>query len=172
MEFSKEVLAELDWIISRYPQKEAALLPALRLVEREFGEVSEDGMIYVAKLLNIPPAKVYGVFTFYTHYRRPGLGKHHIQVCSTLPCALRNSDALFDHLCQTLQIKNGETTSDGKFSLQKVECLAACDHAPYIQINDEDYPDMTPEKMDTLLSSLGSEEHHKTNQKKKKKKES
>ncbi|MEK7484419.1 MAG: NADH-quinone oxidoreductase subunit NuoE [Planctomycetota bacterium] len=164
MEFSKEVLEELDWIISRYPQKEAALLPALRLLEREFGEVSEDGMKYVAQLLGIPPAKVYGVFTFYTHYRRPGQGKYHIQVCSTLPCALRNSEALFDSISEKLGIDNGETSSDGKFSLQKVECLAACDHAPFLQINEDDYADVTPEKMDKILSSL-TEDHKKKKKK-------
>lgn len=158
MEFSKEVLAELDWTISRYPQKEAALLPALRLAEREFGVVDEEGMKYVAKLLDIPPAKVYGVFTFYTHYRRPEQGKYHIQVCSTLPCALKNSEDLCDHISKHLGIKPGETTSDGKFSLQKVECLAACDQAPYVQINDEDHADVSKEKIEKILSSLASEE--------------
>ncbi|MBI4231806.1 NADH-quinone oxidoreductase subunit NuoE [Candidatus Peregrinibacteria bacterium] len=154
MEFSKETLKELDWIISRYPKKEAALLPALRLLEREFGEVSEDGMKYVAGLLDVSPAKVYGVITFYTHYRRTGMGKYVIQVCSTLPCALKKSECLYDYISEKLGVKNGETTADKMFTLKKVECLAACDKAPFLQINDDDYENMTKDKIDELLDTL------------------
>jgi NADH-quinone oxidoreductase E subunit len=154
MKFSEKALKEFEWIVSRYPQKEAALLPALRLLEREYGSISEEGMKYIAQLLGIPPAKVFGVITFYTHYHRDHEGKYIVQVCSTLPCALKNSEALFDHLSEKLGVGNNETTADRLFTLKKVECLAACDHAPYMQINDEDYAEVTEEKIDKILDSL------------------
>ncbi len=154
MKFNDTVLKELETITSRYPKKEAALLPALYLLEREFGTISNEGMEYVASLLDISPAKVFGVFTFYTYYRRPGTGKYLIQLCSTLPCALRKSEFLFDHISKKLGIKNGETTPDKMFTLKKVECLGACDRAPFLQINEDDFEHMTPEKVNFLLDEL------------------
>ena len=95
-QFNEATRAELERIASRYPKRDAALLPALRLLEREFGCVDNPGMRHVAELLDVSPAKVFGVFTFYTHYRRPTEGRYTLQVCATLPCALRGSEALFD----------------------------------------------------------------------------
>ena len=141
MEFSKAVLTELESICSRYPKREAALLPVLRLLEREFGSISDEGMKYVAKLVGVPPAKVFGVVTFYTHYKREGEGKYHLQVCGTLPCALRGGVDLYRHLAKSLGIRAGQTTPDGVFTLKKVECLANCDKSPCLQVN-EDYLDL------------------------------
>jgi len=140
MEFTKAALAELESVCSRYPKREAALLPALRLLEREFGSISEEGMALVAKLIGVSPAKVFGVVTFYTHYKRAGEGKYQLQVCGTLPCALRSGIDLYRHLSRSLGIRAGETTPDGLFTLKKVECLANCDKAPCLQVN-EDYFD-------------------------------
>jgi len=154
MEFSKAVLEELESICSRYPKREAALLPALRLLEREFGSISDEGIAYVAKLVGVAPAKVYGVVTFYTHYRREGEGKHQVQVCATLPCALRGGIDLYRRLSRRLGIRAGETTPDGLITLKKVECLADCDKAPCLQVN-EDYLDhVTPEAADNLVDAL------------------
>lgn len=150
--FKPETLKELERIIARYPQKRAALLPALRLLERDFGSVSEEGMLYVAKLIGVPPAHVLGVVTFYTHYRRPTDGKMIFQVCSTLPCALRGSEKTYDALCAKLGIRHGQTTPDGKVSIKKVECLADCDRAPVVQCNDDYCEDVTPEKLDALIA--------------------
>ncbi|MEQ1500839.1 MAG: NADH-quinone oxidoreductase subunit NuoF [Myxococcota bacterium] len=155
-EFKPEVKAELERLCERYPKRDAALLPALRLLEREFGCVDEPGMRHVAALLGVSPAKVFGVFTFYTHYRRSTDGKYVLQVCSTLPCALRGSEAIFDHLSKQLGIGKDETTADGLFTLKKVECLANCDQAPCLQIN-EDFADrVSPEDCDRMIADMRS----------------
>ncbi len=146
--------AKFQKLLKHYPNKQAALLPALRLFEEFFRYNDEDSCAYLAKLLEVSPAKVYGVFSFYTHYNRKEHGKHRIMVCMTLPCALRDSKGIVEHLKKKLEIDVGECTLDGKFSLEKVECLAACDRAPMLQINENYYYDLTPEKIDAILASL------------------
>jgi NADH-quinone oxidoreductase subunit F len=154
MEFSKAVLDELEGICSRYPKREAALLPALRLLEREFGSISDEGMKYVAKLVGVPPAKVFGVVTFYTHYKRAGEGKYQIQVCATLPCALRGGLDLYRHLSKSLAIRAGQTTPEGLFTLKKVECLADCDKAPCLQVNEDYFDRVTVEDAVRMVSEM------------------
>ncbi len=158
LRFSKKALERYQWLLTRYPRKEAALLPILRLAEEEFGSLGAEELRCVAELMGLSPAKVYGVFTFYTHYRRKGTGKHHLQVCSTLSCALRGCRELVQHLSEQLGIGVGETTDDGLFTLSKVECLASCDTAPVIQVNDEYFENLTLEKVDALLDRLRHEE--------------
>lgn len=157
MQLSEQGMARYRWLLGRYPKKEAALLPALRLAEEEFGELGFPQLRYVAELMGLPPARVLGVFTFYTQYRRAGTGKYHFQVCSTLSCALRGSDALCDHLCERLDIGVGETTPDGLFTVTKVECLASCDTAPVIQVNDDYHENLSAEAVDRLIARLRAE---------------
>jgi NADH-quinone oxidoreductase subunit F len=153
-EFNEATLAELERICTRYPQREAALLPALRLAEREFGCIDNDAMRCVGELIGVSPAKVFGVVTFYTHYRIQTDGEYILQVCSTLPCALNGSEAIFDHLSDKLQLRKNETSADGKFTLKKVECLANCDRGPCLQIN-EHYVDLvTPSQCDEIITQL------------------
>ena len=154
MSFGPEEQRAFEALLSRYPTRQAALLPTLRLVERAFGAVSEEGIRYAAGLLDLPPAQVMGVATFYTHYRRPGDGRHVIHVCCTLPCALRGASWLLDAIVRKLGIGVGQTTPDGRFTLRKAECLAACDIAPAIAVNDELYGPLTPETMGDLLDRL------------------
>ena len=154
MEFSKAVLGELESICSRYPKREAALLPALRLLEREFGSISDEGMRYVAKLIGVPPAKVFGVVTFYTHYKRAGEGKYQLQVCATLPCALRGGLDLYHHLSKSLSLRAGQTTPEGLFTLKKVECLANCDKAPCLQVNEDYFDGVTAADADRMVSQM------------------
>ena len=154
-QFSPKVKKEFEGIVARYPVREAAMLPTLRLIEREFGHIDAEGMRYCAELLNVPPARVYGVVTFYTHFRRETDGVHVIQVCSTLPCALRGSEALCQRLSERLDIEVGETTPDGKYTLKKVECLALCDQAPVIQVNDRDWLKVDLPHSEQLLKELG-----------------
>lgn len=153
-EFSPEALKRVEWLYSRYPVREAALLPILRLAEEEFGVIDRGAVTCVARTLGISPGYVYGVLTFYTHYRREGDGKHVLQVCSTLSCALRGCREIVRHLEQRLGIKTGETTPDGRFSLKKVECLGSCDTAPVVQINDDYHENLTVEKLDAILEGL------------------
>jgi len=153
-EFSPEVVEEFEQICTRYPDREAALLPALRLAEREFGCIDAAAMREVAKHVGVSPAKVWGVFTFYTHYRRPNDGEFVFQVCSTLPCALCNSESIYDHLSNKLGIGLNETTPDGKFTLKKVECLANCDQAPTVQVNEHYVDRVSPEDCDQMIEEM------------------
>ncbi len=152
--FSASAEQELQKLMSRYPNKRAALLPAMRLLEKEFGSVDWGGMLLVAEKLELAPSFVWGVLSFYSHYRRPTDGKYVIEVCRTLPCALRGADAFAEHCSKKLGIKAGETTKDGKFTLKDAECQAACDHAPALQVNALYHLDMNPEKFDKLIESL------------------
>jgi NADH-quinone oxidoreductase subunit F len=146
-EFSPSVREELERICARYPRRDAALLPALRLLEREFGCVDEPGMIHVAGLLGIAPARVFGVFTFYTHYRRPTDAKHVLQVCSTVPCALRGSGKIHDALEKLVE-------GDPLFTLKKVECLANCDQAPCLQVNEDYIDSVTQETLTEMVAEM------------------
>ena len=154
VEFSTKTKQELDRIFARYMTKQAALLPVLYLAQREFGYVSPEAMEYVAGLVDLTPARVYEVATFYTMYNKQPVGKYFIQVCTNISCALRGGTELFAYLSKKLGIGEGQTTKDGRFTLMKVECLGACGNAPMIQINDEYYEDLTPAKVDDILKSL------------------
>jgi NADH dehydrogenase (ubiquinone) flavoprotein 2 len=149
------VRQELDDIITRYPTKMAALLPALWLVQRERGWVSEQAMAEVARALDLTPAYVKGVVTFYTMYHQHPVGKYFIQVCTTSPCAVCGAEdvvkSLLEHTgCGEL----GTTSADGKFTVIEVECLGACGFATPIMINDEFLESVTPEKVPGTLAEL------------------
>ncbi len=156
VEFTPENKKKFEEILSRYPRREAALLPALWLAQYQFGHLSEDVMAYVAALLNIPPAKVLGVATFYTMYNKKPVGKYHLQVCRTLSCALAGAANITDHLKKKLGIDIGDTTADGRFTLSEVECLASCGTGPTVQINETYHEKLTPEKLDRILEDLPS----------------
>ena len=145
---------KIDELLTLFPMKGSALLPALYLVQEENGHVSDESMEYVASKIGVSPAFVAGVVSFYTMFHRRPVGRHHIQVCRTLPCALSGSDTLMSHLKTRLGIKDGETRADGKFSLVSVECLGACDRAPFIQINDREHGPVDRAKMDEILKGL------------------
>lgn len=154
VKFSDEALKEYQAILQKYPDRRAALLPALHLAQREFGWISRDVMRYLSELMDIPVTQVLDTATFYTMFKTKPSGKYHIQLCSTLSCALRGSRQIYEHLTEKLGIEDGQVTSDGKFSIQKVECLGACGTAPVVQINDDYYEGVTPESLDKILESL------------------
>ena len=153
-EFSPEARKRIDWLYTRYALKEAALLPVLRVAEEEFGAIDGPAILCVAKEMGLSPGHVLGVFTFYTHYRRAGDGKYVLQVCSTISCALRGARDIVHHIEGRCRIGPGQTTPDGRFTLKKVECLASCDTAPVVQINDDYHEGLTTEKLDAILDSL------------------
>jgi NADH-quinone oxidoreductase subunit E len=153
-EFSEAARKRIAWLSTRYPSQEALLLPVLRIAEEEFGNIDAGAVECVARELNLAPGHVYGVLTFYTHFRREGDGKFVIQVCSTISCALRGCREIARHLEERLGIQPGGTTPDGRFTLKKVECLGGCDKAPVLQINDEYHENLTPERIDAILDAL------------------
>lgn len=144
----------IDELLARFPSRRSALLPALHLIQEEKGYVSEESMEYAAAKIGVTPAFVAGVVSFYTMFHRAPVGRHHIQVCRTLPCALRGARRVMRHLEERLGIESGGTTSDGRFSLAAVECLGACDTAPMLQINDREFGHLDPRRVDEILDGL------------------
>jgi len=154
LEFSDKTRKKIDKIIARYPQKEAALLPVLHVIQREFGQISEEEEILAASLLGISQVKVREVVSFYTMFNRKAVGKYHIQICSNLTCTLMGADNVLNFIEEKLGIKPGETTSDKKFSLSTVECLGACEQAPSMMINFDYYGYLDKEKINKIIDNL------------------
>jgi NADH-quinone oxidoreductase E subunit len=154
LEFSPETLKKFAATVARYPKKEAAMLPVLYLAQQEFGHLGPEAIEYVAKLMEQAPVRVHGVVSFYTMYNMKPIGRHHIQVCRTLPCALRGAESVTSFLKNKLGIDCGQTTPDGRFTLSEVECLASCGTAPMMQVNDDYYENLTEEKIDAILNGL------------------
>ncbi len=130
------------------------MLPVLYLAQEEFGYLSPEAIDYIAKVMELPSARVYGVVTFYTMLNMKPIGRHHIQVCRTLSCALMGSEKITALLKAKLCIHVGETTPDGKFTLSEVECLASCGTGPMMQINNDYYENLSEEKVEEILKSL------------------
>lgn len=154
IQFTSENQKKFDEFLTHYPTKQATLLPVLWLVQDQEGYISEEAMEYVAGLLDVSPAHVYGVVTFYTMYHQKPVGKYHLQVCRTLSCALAGSENITSHLKKKLKINEGEVTSNGKFSLCEVECLASCGTGPAMMVNEKYYENLTAEKVDKILGEL------------------
>jgi len=148
---SAESLKRVEELVRRYPKKEAALLPVLHIVQREKGYISPDAERWVAAKLGVPPLQVREVLSFYTLLRRKPAGKYVIQVCRNISCFLAGSEDIVKYLEARLGIRAGETTADRKYTLETVECLGNCDHAPCLMINDDDYGPVTREAVDGIL---------------------
>ena len=156
--FSPEVLAEYQRILADYPERRAALMPTLWLAQREFGWLSVDVQTYVAALMELPLAWVTSAVTFYTMYWTRPPGRHHLQVCRNLPCVLRGSRGICRAITERLGIRNGERTADGRFSFEEVECLASCDTAPVMQIDNAGYHEnLTVDQAMALIDELARE---------------
>jgi NADH-quinone oxidoreductase subunit E len=154
---SEAVRHKISQWMTRYPaeQKRSAVLAALQFAQEENnGWLTEPLMDAVADFLDMPNIAVYEVATFYTLYNLEPVGKHTISVCTNISCMLCGCNKIVDHLKQRLKIDFNETTSDGKFTLREVECLAACAGAPMFQIGKKYYENLTPEKVDTILDEL------------------
>ena len=145
---------EIDEILTRYPVKRSALLPLLYLAQAEEGYVSEPAMTEIARILGLTAPQVYETVTFYTMLQLRPIGKFHLQVCRSFMCALVGSDQLIGWLHERLGIRPGETTPDGLFTLNTVECLASCGTGPMMQVNDDYYERLTEEKVDRILADL------------------
>ena len=155
--FSAEIKKELEKIIQKYPEgkQKSALLPILHLVQKESnGYLPVPVMDYVADLLKIKPIEVYEVASFYTMYNLKPVGKVVLEFCRTSPCCLNGAENIIEYTEKKLGIKNGETTSDGMFTIKCTECLGACGYAPMMQVGDYYYEHLTEEKVDSLLDEF------------------
>ena len=146
--------AEFERLLTRYPDKEAVILPALYLAQREFGHVSDEAIVFIAGLLGLSPARIEGVATFYTMYNRKPVGKYHVQICRNISCSLLGAEHLIEHVAGKLGVKPGGTTPDGKFTLSQVECLGSCGTAPVMQVNDDYFENLTEASIDAILDKL------------------
>ncbi|MFQ5888757.1 MAG: NADH-quinone oxidoreductase subunit NuoE [Gemmatimonadota bacterium] len=141
--------------LSRYPEKRAALLPLLNYAQERNGWVSPEAMVEIADALDLTPAHVHSVATFYTMYNRHPLGKHVIQVCTNISCHLNRADDVLRSFLEETGTRPGEVSEDGRFTVLEVECLGACGFATVVQINDEYYENVTPESVREILDGLG-----------------
>jgi len=148
---------EIEAILARYPTRQAALLPLLWLVAGADPQISREAVEEVARVLGLTTAFVDGVITFYTMYNLDPVGRHELQFCTSISCHLNGAEELLARCEQKLGIHAGETTPDGKFTITEVECIAGCDRAPSMQVNDRYYEPMTAEKLDDLLATLAKE---------------
>ncbi len=155
--FTKETEAKAKMVMARYPDrwKASAVMPLLDLAQRQNGGwLTQAAMDYVAERLSMPPIRVYEVATFYTMYNLKPIGRHHVEVCTNLPCWLRGSDEIVGACKKFLGIEVGETTEDGMFTLSQAECLGACVNAPMMQIGDDYYEDLDAESTMAVLTEL------------------
>ena len=148
--------ARAEAIVTKYPagRQASAVLPLLDLAQRQHGWLPRAAMDHVAELLGMAPIRVYEVATFYSMFNLQPVGKFHIQVCRTTPCWLRGSDDLTRACARKLDIGLHGRTPDGQFSLVEVECLGACVNAPMVQINDDFYEDLDPDRLEAILDAL------------------
>ncbi len=150
--FAGKVREELETILSRYPTKQAALLPALWVVQRERGWISDRNMAEVAEVLGITPAYVKGVVTFYTMYHQHPVGRNFVQVCTTSPCNICGAEGVVKaFLDQTGAKDPGATSPDGKWTIIEVECLGACGFPTPVLVNDDFLENVTPDKVADLV---------------------
>jgi NADH-quinone oxidoreductase subunit E len=146
----QQILAYLP----RYPSKQAVTLPALHLVHDALRCVPREAIKEIADLLDLAPAQVHDTMTFYEFFREENaqLGKTRLWVCRSLACALRGGDELLGHVCKKLNVPPGGTSADGKITVEFAECLGACEGAPAVMVNDEQVHNVTPERIDELIT--------------------
>jgi len=152
---SEKAKTEIRTLMSKYPDKRSAIMPALHLAQREVGWLPDEAVQDVADLLELTTTEVNSVATFYTMYAREEPGKHTVFFCTDLPCALRGADEMLEHIEHKLGCRAGQTSPDGKVTLRDAECLGGCDHAPVMLIDGvEHQQDLTNEKIDEILERL------------------
>lgn len=150
--FVGEGKAELDAVLAKYPTKQAALLPALWIVQRKHGWISPEGMGEVAEVLGLTPAYVKGVVTFYTMYHLHPVGKNFVQVCTTTPCNINGGEKVAEAFLKATGAKRlGETSPDGNWTIVEVECLGACGFATPCLVNDDFIESVTPESVSSVV---------------------
>jgi len=152
--WSEKAKAEVAEALARYPVPRSAVLPVLWIAQREWGWLPTAALRLVADSVGLPESEVFGIATFYTMFNMKPVGRHHLQVCMTLSCSLMGADRLFKHLENKLGVGHGETTADGRFTLRRVECLAACGGGPCLQVGFDYHENLDERKVDALLEKL------------------
>ncbi len=154
-EWPEALRPAVEEALSRYPNRRSAVMPLMWIAQRQWGWLSPETLRLVARTTELPETEVFGVATFYTMFNLKPVGKYHLQVCMTLSCSLMGADRVFQHLKRRLGIDHGETTPDGRFTLRRVECLAACGGGPCLQVNEEKlHENLDEAAVDRLLESL------------------
>jgi NADH-quinone oxidoreductase subunit E len=152
--FTAENASVADEIIARYPIKKSALIPLLHLAQEQDGYVSDDAMEHIAELVDVTPAEVLGTASFYEMFKREPVGDYVVNVCTNISCLLLGGEELLHHLEHRLGVKAGSTTPDRKFTLEDVECIAACTEAPCLQVNYRYFHRITHDEVDVLIDDL------------------
>ena len=154
--FSPELAARFDKLVTLYPRRRSALIPMLLYAQDEIGYVSDAAIAEIGQRLDITVLDVRNVLTYYSMLRTKPIGKYNVQVCTNISCMLRGGQELFQHCKNRLGIGHKQTTPDGMFSLEEVECIGACSWAPAVQVNYDFHEELTPESMDALLEQYRS----------------
>lgn len=151
--FSTENELKFAELLPKYPTKRAVVLPALWLAQEQEGHLTVESMEYVAKRLEQPPVGIFAVVEFYTMFKTEPVGKHHIQLCRTLSCAMRGCEDLGAMIERKLGIASGETTPDGMFSFESVECLGSCGTAPMMRMDNRYFENLSVDKLERILDA-------------------
>lgn len=151
---TEENLARIEKARKKYPTALAAVMDTVYIAQEQNGYISTEVMEEIANVLGIDKVNVLSVVTFYTMYHTKPMGKYHVQVCTNVSCMLRGSYEIWDRVKEKLDIDNMQVSTDGKFSLEEVECMGACGYAPMIAINEDYYENLTKEKVEEILESL------------------
>jgi len=154
MILTDESVARIKQKADLYPDRKSAVLPALTVAYRQVGHLDDDIYCEISNIIDVPSVEVAEAATFYTMFPKKPVGRYLIQVCHNISCALLGADGLINYLEQKLEIKKGETTSDGLFTLISVECLGSCSTAPMMQINQDSYENLTRQRVDEILDEL------------------
>ena len=156
MSYTNDQIAIIDSIIARYPRKRSAIMPLLHYVQSIEGYVTNAGIELIGKKLDLATAEVTAVSTFYTQYKSKPVGEYHVGICTNTLCAVMGGDVIFDAVKEHLGIENNGLTSDGKVSVEHIECNAACDYAPVVMVNWEFYDNQTVESVKNLVDGARS----------------
>jgi NADH-quinone oxidoreductase subunit E len=156
MAYTNDQISVMDSIIARYPRKRSAIMPLLHYVQSIEGYVTNEGIELIGKKLELATAEVTAVSTFYTQYKSKPVGEYHVGICTNTLCAVMGGDVIFDAVKEHLGIENNGLTSDGKVSVEHIECNAACDYAPVVMVNWEFYDNQTVESVKNLVDGARS----------------
>ena len=156
MAYTNDQISIMDSIIARYPRKRSAIMPLLHYVQSIEGYVTNEGIELIGKKLDLATAEVTAVSTFYTQYKSKPVGEYHVGICTNTLCAVMGGDVIFDAVKEHLGIENNGLTSDGKVSVEHIECNAACDYAPVVMVNWEFYDNQTVESVKNLVDGARS----------------